>query len=167
MFESQGTTPAQQDSTTTEPTNDQLIGMVSTAETQVEILTNTLKGQVEVTNLCESRIAELERELETERKEMVKWFDKYIEVKKFIQASLDREEWDTDELSNPFWEELAGMLNLDLKLEREITVTVTWNLTVKGKTDLSHYDFEASIEPANGQLEFVSGESWPDIEVSE
>ncbi len=126
-----------------------------------------LKAKVAQLEAENGRIAELERENETNRKDMVKWFDKYIEVKNFIQASLDREEWDTDELSNPFWEELAGMLNLDLKLEREVTVTVTWNLTVKGKADLSSYDFEASIEPANGQLEFISGESWPDIEVSE
>jgi hypothetical protein len=115
----------------------------------------------------QAKVAELSESLESTRKARDTWLSRYHEVKKFIQASLDREEWDTDELSNPFWEELAGMLSLDLKLEREITVTVTWNLTVKGKTDLSHYDFEATIEPANGQLEFVSGESWPDIEVSE
>lgn len=143
MFEANGTTPAQQDSTIPAPP-----AQVTEAELQ-------------------AKIVELNEELESARNNRDRWFDKYIEVKKFIQASLDREEWDTDELSNPFWEELAGMLNLDLKLEREITVTVTWNLTVKGKADLSSYDFEATIEPANGQLEFVSGESWPDIEISE
>lgn len=115
----------------------------------------------------QAKVAELSESLESTRKNRDHWFDKYYEARKFVQASIDREEWTTDELSEPFWEELAGMLNLDLKLEREITVTVTWNLTVKGKADLSSYDFEASIEPANGQLEFVSGESWPDIEVSE
>jgi hypothetical protein len=140
MFESQGNTPEPtQDSTTPAPTIEEL----------------------------QAKAVELNEELESARITRDRWFDKYIEVKNFIQASLDREEWTTEELSEPFWEELAGMLNLDLKLEREITVTVTWNLTVKGKTDLSHYDFEATIEPANGQLEFVSGESWPDIDIDE
>jgi len=115
----------------------------------------------------QAKVADLEAKLDVITRDRDNWFDRYIEAKRFIQASIDREDWTTDELSEPFWEELAGLLNLDLKLEREITVTVTWNLTVKGKTDLSHFDFEATIEPANGQLEFISGESWPDIEVSE
>jgi hypothetical protein len=115
----------------------------------------------------QAKVADLEAKLDVISRDRDNWFDRYLEAKRFIQASIDREDWTTDELSEPFWEELAGLLNLDLKLEREITVTVTWNLTVKGKADLSSYDFEASIEPANGQLEFISGESWPDIEVSE
>jgi predicted nucleic acid-binding Zn-ribbon protein len=115
----------------------------------------------------EAKIAELLKAVETYREKRDTWFDKYCEAKNFIQASLDREEWTSEELSEPYWEELAELLNLDLKLEREITVTVTWNLTVKGKADLSSYDFEATIEPANGQLEFISGDGWPDIEVSE
>ena len=115
----------------------------------------------------QAKVADLEAKLDVITRDRDNWFDRYIEAKRFIQASIDREDWTTDELSEPFWEELAGLLNLDLKLEREITVTVTWNLTVKGKTDLSHFDFDATIEPANSQLEFISGESWPDIEVSE
>lgn len=143
MFESQGTTPS-----TTEPTVEALVAKPSYEE-------------------LEAQVAELANTVVELREQCDHWFDRYIKAREFIQASLDREEWDTDELSNPFWEELAGMLNLDLKLERGITVTVTWNLTVKGKTDLSSYDFEATIEPANGQLEFISGDGWPDIEVSE
>jgi hypothetical protein len=188
MIENNGTTPAEQDSTTPDPTYDQLIGMVSKAETQAEIMTNTLKGQIEVTNLCEARITDLEAsnahlvnqvstasqayaQLE-ERFKVMKadrdtWYARYYSAKEFIQASLDREEWDTDELSNPFWEELAGMLNLDLKLERDIVVTVTWNLTVKGKADLSSWDFSPSIESDTGSLDIVSGEDHPDIEISE
>jgi hypothetical protein len=160
MFESQGTTPEFQGNP--ESGIDQFLNQSTTTELTID----QLKARITELEAENGRIAELERE-NGENRKLIKWFDKYMEVKNFIQASLDREEWDTDELSNPFWEELAGMLNLDLKLEREITVTVTWNLTVKGKADLSSYDFEASIEPANGQLEFISGESWPDIEVSE
>jgi hypothetical protein len=155
MFESQGTTPEEQ-------------GFIIKAVT--DLATETYQSAVEAGATIEelkAKVVDLETKLETAYKSRDHWFDKYMEAKRFIQASIDREEWDTDELSNPFWEELAGMFNLDLKLEREITVTVTWNLTVKGKADLSSYDFEATIEPANGQLEFISGESWPDIEVSE
>lgn len=115
----------------------------------------------------QAKVELLESRLEAMVKDRDNWFARYIAVKRFIQASIDREDWTTEELAEPYWEELSELMGLDLKLEREITVTVTWNLTVKGKIDLSHYDFEASIEPANGQLEFISGESWPDIEVSE
>jgi hypothetical protein len=149
MFESQGTTPAEQASTIATP---------SIAMLQARI------AELEAEN---GRIAELEREAETNRKDLVRWFDKYLAVKNFIQASLDREEWTTEELSEPYWEELANLLNLELKLERDIVVTVTWNLTVKGKTDLSSWDFNPSIESDTGSLDIVSGEDHPDIEISE
>lgn len=151
MFENEGTTPEFQGNP--ESGIDQFLNQSNTPAPTIEEL--------------QAKVAEFERKLKSVETDRDYWFDKYLTVKNFIQASLDREEWDTDELSNPFWEELAGMLNLDLKLEREITVTVTWNLTVKGPTDLSCYDFEATIEPASSGIEILSGDGWPDIEVSE
>ncbi len=161
MFEHDGTTPAQQDSTTPEPTNDQLIGMVSTAETQVEILTNTLKGHVEIIAELDAKTAELEREKN-------KWLDRYLSAKDLIQESIDNGEWSEDELAEPFWEKLADILNLNIATEREITVTVTWNLRVKtAKQFLSDWDFDISIDSDSGELDIISGESCPDIDISE
>ena len=189
MIENDGTTPAEQDSTTTEPTYDQLIGMVSMAETQVEILTNTLRGQIEVTNLCDARITELEAsnadlvnqvstasqayaKLEESYKGMKadrdNWLDRYLSVKEFIQESIDNGEWSESELAEPFWERLAERLNLNIATEREITVTATWTLTVKtAKQYLSTWDFDLNIEPDSGELEIISGESDPEIDISE
>lgn len=115
----------------------------------------------------QARVESLETNLAERTRDRDYWFDKYLETKRFIQASIDREEWTTEELSEPYWEELAELLNLDLKLEREITVTVTWNLTVKGKTDLSSWDFNVAIEPDSGSLEILNGDSCPDIDISE
>lgn len=61
-------------------------------------------------------------------------------VTEFIQASIDREEWTEDELNEIFWEELAEMLNLDLKQTEEIEVrflvTYEASLTVPKGTDI-------------------------------
>ena len=146
MFESQGTTP--------EPTQAELLASINHLTNQVDTAT--------------ARIAELERENETNRKDMVKWFDKYIAVKEFIQESIDNGEWSEDDLAEPFWERLAERLDIDIKLERDITVTVTWNLRVKtSKQSLSDWDFDISIDSDSGELEIISGESYPDIDISE
>lgn len=146
MFESQGTTP--------EPTQAELLASINNLTNQVDTAT--------------ARIAELERENETNRKDMVKWFDKYISVKEFIQESIDNGEWSEDDLAEPFWERLAERLDIDIKLERDITVTVTWNLRVKtSKQSLSDWDFDISIDSDSGELEIISGESYPDIDISE
>lgn len=127
-----------------------------------------LKAKVAQLEAENGRIAELERENETNRKDMVKWFDKYISVKEFIQESIDNGEWSEDDLAEPFWERLAERLDIDIKLERDITVTVTWNLRVKtSKQSLSDWDFDISIDSDSGELEIISGESYPDIDISE
>ena len=95
-------------------------------------------------------------------------YDKWTWVQRYIQASIDREEWTDTELQEPFWEELAEKLGLELKQEREVTVTATWNLTIRSsKQFLSNWDFNFSIEPDNGLIDIISGEDNPDIDISE
>ena len=69
-----------------------------------------------------------------------RWADDWEKVRSFIQVSINREDWSASELEEPFWEELAEMLNLDLNLteEVEVTFTATWSgtVTVKKGADL-------------------------------
>lgn len=73
----------------------------------------------------------------------------YIDLKNkardFIQASIDREEWEQSELAEPFWEELAEMFCLDLKRTKEIEIRVT--ITYSGTVTVPHdCDAESDLD---------------------
>jgi hypothetical protein len=55
----------------------------------------------------------------------------YAKVNTFIQNSIDNGDWTDEELEEIFWEELADLLDLQLKREVEITITTYWRATVK------------------------------------
>ena len=76
---------------------------------------------------------------------------RYGKIRDHIQASIDNEEWTEDELAEPFWEELADMLNLDLKQTEEIEVTFTatysaW-VTVPKNTDITDLEIDLAWHP--------------------
>jgi hypothetical protein len=91
-------------------------------------------------------------------------------VREYIQASIDRGEWD-GELDEIFWDELADTLGLDLKKTEEIevrfTVTYEATLTVPKGTDIDDLELEASSYPdirLNGDL--VGDARWEETEVA-
>ena len=179
MIENNGTTPEFQGNP--ESGIDRFLNQSNTLPAEVSGIPDkdTLIAQnVELTNKVEllesnlafanSRIEALEQGIAQANKERMNWFDRYYSAKEFIQESIDNGEWSESELAEPFWEILAERLNLNIATEREITVTATWTLTVKtAKQSLSNWDFDLSIDADSGELEIVSGESDPQIDISE
>ena len=76
---------------------------------------------------------------------VTKWHDTWQKAQQYLQASIDREEWDNDELAEPFWEELAVMFDLDLKRTKEVEFKVT--LTYYGSATVPYdCDIESDID---------------------
>jgi hypothetical protein len=92
------------------------------------------------------------------------------EVREFIQASIDREDWTADELSEIFWEELAEILDLSLNLfeEKSITLTIEQAVTVKVKRgyDVSGYDFDIAVQ-VDGSTDEVEVLDYDSAEVTD
>lgn len=119
-------------------------------------------------NELATKVESVEQTLAERTRERDNWFDRYISVQEFIQESIDGGEWDESELAEPFWERLAERLGLNIATEREITLTATWTLTIKtAKQSLSDFDFSVSVESDSGEVDVVSGEDWPEINISE
>ena len=116
---------------------------------------------------AEAEVARLEGHLTMVRNQRDSFIESYNDVQRFIQASIDREEWTPEELAEQYWKELAEMLDLNLKLERTITVTATWNLTIRGtQKHIGDCDFDFTIE-SDGDFDIIDGESYPDVDVNE
>ena len=134
------------------------------AEQDTTASINHLANQVDTAS---DRIAVLEGQLASARYQRDEYIKMYNKVQNFIQASIDRDEWTPEELAEQYWTELAEMLDLNLKLERTITVTATWNLTVRGTQKyIGDCDFDFTIE-SDGDIEIIDGESYPDVDVNE
>lgn len=85
-----------------------------------------------------------------------KWHDTWQKAQQYLQASIDREEWDNDELAEPFWEELAVMFDLDLKRTKEVEFKVT--LTYYGSVTVPYdcdIESDVEIEGVPNELEFL------------
>tara|TARA_B110000285_G_C14918322_1_gene511321 strand:+ start:292 stop:738 length:447 start_codon:yes stop_codon:yes gene_type:complete len=111
-----------------------------------------------------SQVSKLEADLAVIAKSRDSYMELYNNTVDYIQNSINREEWTSEELSEIFWTELADMTGIDLMLEREVTVTITWHLTVKGGDELDSYDFDSSIE--SDRVAIISGDCSPEIEVT-
>jgi hypothetical protein len=77
--------------------------------------------------------------------------DRIAKIAGFIQSSIDRDEWTESELEEPFWTELAEMLDIDLKQTEEIEVTFTatysaW-VTVPKNTDVTELEIDLAWHP--------------------
>ena len=85
-----------------------------------------------------------------------KWHDTWQKAQQYLQASIDREEWDNDELAEPFWEELAEMFDLDLKRTKEVEfkvhITYYGSMTVPYDCDI---ESDVEIEGVPNDLEFL------------
>jgi hypothetical protein len=101
------------------------------------------------------------------------WAKRWNKAKDYLQASIDREEWDNDELAEPFWEELAEMFDLDLKRTKEVEVkiTVTYSATMTIPADSDASDYASDLEIQDVELNHNSVEltsiSCDDYEIEE
>jgi hypothetical protein len=104
------------------------------------------------------------------------WKTKWDKAQQYLQASIDREEWDNDELAEPFWEELAVMFDLNLKRTKEVEFKVT--LTYYGSATVPFdcdVESDIEIEGVPNELEFkLNGEliddqtcNWDSQEIEE
>ncbi len=84
-------------------------------------------------------------------------------VRQYIQASIDREDWTSEELAEPFWEELAEILDLSISREVEVylDIRVLARVTKPLSADLNAYDFDLDA------LEISANESGWEIEIDE
>lgn len=119
-----------------------------------EMLEDRIKEQ-------ESRIANLERSRDF-------YQDLYRKASEFVQKSIDSDDWNDSELQEPFWTELADLLDLTLNLETEVTVTATWVLTVKAPRgyEFDYGDFNVGIDADSSSIEIESGEYDGEIDVT-
>ena len=76
---------------------------------------------------------------------------KLTQIREFIQASIDRDEWTETELEEIYWTELAELVGFDLKQTEEIEVTFTatysaW-VTVPKNTDITDLEIDLAWHP--------------------
>lgn len=108
----------------------------------------------------------LETQQLLERKDNV--IKSYIDLKNkaqgYIQASIDRGDWESSELEEPFWEELAEIMDLNLKRTKEvevrITVVYTGSATVPYDCDIEN---DIDVEDLSNELSLtLNGETIED-----
>jgi hypothetical protein len=102
-------------------------------------------------------VARLERELGWARDARDHNGKKLDEVREFIQASIDNDDWTDSELDEPFWEELAELLDLEISKTIEVIITAEWSATLKMKRGQDLSDVEISVEEPE-LSRFASGE---------
>lgn len=92
----------------------------------------------------------------------------YIDLKNkaqgYIQASIDRGDWESSELEEPFWEGLAELMDLNLKRTKEvevrITVVYTGSATVPYDCDIEN---DIDVEDLSNELSLtLNGETIED-----
>lgn len=79
----------------------------------------------------QTKVAIVEAQLATMTNQRDKYIELYNKARDYVQGSIDRGEWEDSELEEIFWEELADLLDLEIKREIEITITTYWRATVK------------------------------------
>lgn len=115
----------------------------------------------------EAQVKELEGKLRLAEMSRDSYLDMYRKASDFVQKSIDSDDWQDSELQEPFWTELADLLDLTLNLETEVTVTAVWTMTVKAPRghEIDQYDFNVSID-AEGPVEIESEDWSPDVDVN-
>lgn len=72
-------------------------------------------------------------------------------VREHIQTSIDNDEWTDEELDEIFWTDLAEILDLEMKKEVAIDITVSWSATVKVQRSKDIEELDISVdEPESG-----------------
>jgi uncharacterized coiled-coil protein SlyX len=172
-----------------EPTNDQLIGMVSTAEVEKDILTDTLKGHVEIIAELQAKIDLLENNLAFANSRVESVTATLAEANQRISDEMDRVgrlqgnisraeqafkdildgDMNASDIVETYGEALAEHLGWEFTREVSVTITATWRretLLVPYGHELSSDDFEVDIK-GFGDVEFISYVSVDTIDIDE
>ena len=64
----------------------------------------------------------------------------------FIQASIDRGDWEPSELREIFWEELAEIADLNLRLTKQVWMSVTVKYSGTIEVPLDFDESELNVE---------------------
>lgn len=128
------------------------------------------KKEYEISDL-ERRLIQTQARLDAIGTELSNETSKLDAVRLYIQASINRGEWE-DELDEIYWHELAEMLGLDLKLteEKEVKFTVTYTATITVPKNADIDDLELDIEAypsVTYRSEDVGEARYDEIEVTE
>jgi uncharacterized membrane-anchored protein YjiN (DUF445 family) len=114
---------------------------------------------------AQAEVDRLKNVVEYTGQHLKSWSDNWTKVQSFIQTSIDNEEFSESELEEPFWEELAELLGLDLKLTEEVEVAFlqTWSgtVTVKKGEDFDTATVESELPwdlaiDINGETHYLS-----------
>jgi hypothetical protein len=117
---------------------------------QQRLTINQLNGVIE-----DQRLSIIERDNRLERAQAIaeSYKNKRDQIVTFIQASIDREEWEQSELEEIFWEELAEIADLNLKRTKEVeikvTITYSGSVTVPYDCDI---DSDLDIECLSNEV---------------
>ena len=83
-------------------------------------------------------------------------------VRAYIQNSIDNDNWTDEELSEIFWDELADILDLEIKKSVEVYISVQWSATVKMPRSMDLDDIAGELrigEPEANWSSIISIES--------
>lgn len=106
------------------------------------------------------QIAELEQKLGWAEKSRDIYLDTCNKATSYIQASIDRGDWEDSELDEIFWEELAEILDLEISKTVDVIIKAEWSATVRMKRNQRLEDLDISVpEP--------EGSSMMDIELTD
>jgi len=129
----------------------------------------------ELHQLCEAELAELQRKLDTANtssENWMKWHDKehstVNDAKAHIENAIQNGDISEDELAEPFWTELFGILGVETHEIVEVEVTATWTVSVtkpRGRA-LEAGDFSAELELSESDVDFDGYVPTPDMEIS-
>ena len=97
-----------------------------------------------------TKVAQLEQKLGWAEKSRDNYLDTCNKATSYIQASIDRGDWEDSELEEIFWEELAEILDLEITKTVEIIIKAEWSATVKMKRNESVYDLDISVSEPEG-----------------
>ncbi len=86
------------------------------------------------------QIAQLEQKLKWAENSRDIHLDTVNKAISYIQASIDRGDWEDSELEEIFWEELAEILDLELMKTYEVIIKAEWSATLKGPRNMSVSD---------------------------
>ena len=71
---------------------------------------------------------------------------KIEQVTKHINDAIDNDDITSDDLEEPFWEELCEMLDIDTTNSLDVSVTVTYYMTVSGPRGMSTSNIKEELE---------------------
>ena len=97
-----------------------------------------------------TKVAQLEQKLGWAEKSRDNYLDTCNKATSYIQASIDRGDWEDSELEEIFWEELAEILDLEITKTVDVIIKAEWSATIKMKRNQRLEDLDISVSEPEG-----------------